>query len=88
MSKMPNAIFYTQVGISVAGLIFSGAMFIIQPHNINVYLPIFTSILFTWIPSPINHLQIQNLENEVSRLSLNSRENSIRTPISNNSPAV
>ena len=34
-------------------------MLIIQPNNTNIYLPIFTSLIFSWVPSPMNNKNIQ-----------------------------
>jgi len=64
-----DILFYSQLAISITGLIFTGTMLIIQPGNNNLYLPIFTSLIFSWVPSPINNKNIQtqldNLNSQV-----------------------
>ena len=37
-----DTLFYSQLAISITGLIFTGTMLIVQPNNTNIYLPIFT----------------------------------------------
>ena len=54
-----DILFYSQLAISITGLIFTGTMLIIQPNNTNIYLPIFTSLIFSWVPSPMNNKNIQ-----------------------------
>ena len=54
MSEMKYLLFYSQLSISVLGIVFCGTMMIIKNDNINIYLPIFTSLIFAWIPSPVN----------------------------------
>jgi hypothetical protein len=49
-----NALFITQALVSFFGLGFSAAM-LIQGRDTATYLPIMTSILFYWTPSPLNH---------------------------------
>jgi hypothetical protein len=45
-------VFYSQLAISALGLLFTGIMTIVdQPHS-SIYLPIFTSLLFVWVPNP------------------------------------
>lgn len=48
-----NTLFYAQLSISVIGLIFTGTMTILSPDKAAVYFPIFTSLIFAWIPTPI-----------------------------------
>ena len=55
-----DTLFYSQLAISITGLIFTGTMLIVQPNNTNIYLPIFTSLIFSWVPSPMNNKNIQN----------------------------
>ena len=55
-----DILFYSQLAISITGLIFTGTMLIVQPNNTNIYLPIFTSLIFSWVPSPMNNKNIQN----------------------------
>ena len=55
-----DALFYSQLAISITGLVFTGAMLVAQPNNINIYLPIFTSLIFSWVPSPLSNKNIQN----------------------------
>ena len=44
--------FYTQMAFSATGLGFSAAM-LLAGKDPSIYLPIFTSILFAWLPSPM-----------------------------------
>jgi hypothetical protein len=60
-----DTLFYSQLSITVVGMIFTGALIIIQPDNLNVYLPIFSSLLFSWLPSPISTRNIQSQLKEV-----------------------
>jgi hypothetical protein len=55
-----DTLFYSQLTITLAGMVFTGALIIIQPNNLNVYLPIFSSLLFSWLPSPISTKNIQS----------------------------
>jgi len=55
-----DILFYSQLAISITGLVFTGTMLIIQPQNSAVYLPIFTSLIFSWVPSPITQKNYQN----------------------------
>ena len=48
-----DIILYLQCSITTIGLIFSGTMLIIG-NNPNIYLPIFSSLIFSWMPSPIS----------------------------------
>ena len=50
---MSNTLFYFQFGISLFGLSVMGALLFNDKQNQNIFLPIFTSIIFAWIPSPI-----------------------------------
>jgi hypothetical protein len=52
-------LFYSQLSITLVGIVFTGVLIIIQPNNLNVYLPIFSSLLFSWLPSPISTKNIQ-----------------------------
>lgn len=53
-----NSIFYFQFLISLIALGFSITMLVVQKENNNIYLPFLTSLVFAWIPSPINtHIQ-------------------------------
>ena len=45
--------FWTQAVFSAVGVTFSAAM-LITGKDPSVYLPIFTSILFAWLPSPMS----------------------------------
>ena len=56
---MEDALFYAQLSFSLLGIIFTGTMAVVQPQNSNIYLPIFTSILFAWVPSPMSAKGIQ-----------------------------
>lgn len=55
-----DILFYSQLAISITGLVFTGAMLIAQPQNSTIYLPIFTSLIFSWVPSPITQKNFQN----------------------------
>lgn len=55
-----DTLFYSQLIITLAGMAFTGALIIIQPDNLNVYLPMFSSLLFSWLPSPISTKNIQS----------------------------
>ncbi len=59
MSSANNSIFYFQFVISLIALGFSITMLVVQKENNNIYLPFLTSLVFAWIPSPIN-TQTQN----------------------------
>jgi hypothetical protein len=52
-------LFYSQLSITLVGMVFTGVLIIVQPNNLNVYLPIFSSLLFSWLPSPISTKNIQ-----------------------------
>jgi len=52
-------LFYSQLSITLIGIVFTGVLIIVQPNNLNVYLPIFSSLLFSWLPSPISTKNIQ-----------------------------
>jgi purine-cytosine permease-like protein len=45
--------FYMQAGFSGLGVVFSATMLLIGKEP-SIYLPIFTSILFSWLPSPLS----------------------------------
>lgn len=74
MTKTNTILFYSQLGISIAGLIFTGSLLIFQENNSQVYLPIFTSIIFAWVPSPLStgntYLKenIKKLEDKINKL--------------------
>ena len=55
-----DTLFYSQLSITLVGMVFTGALIVIQPNNLNVYLPIFSSLLFSWLPSPISTKNIQS----------------------------
>ena len=46
-----DKLFYTQLTMSIIGMIFTGTMLIMDKKT-ETYLPIFTSLLFCWMPSP------------------------------------
>jgi hypothetical protein len=75
-----TVLFYSQLGISIAGLIFTGSLLIFQENNTKVYLPIFTSLIFAWIPSPLSNENtylmenIKKLEDKINILELQSLE--------------
>lgn len=48
-----NKHFWTQTLFSGVGIVFSAGMLMIGKDP-SVYLPIFTSILFAWLPSPMS----------------------------------
>lgn len=52
MSQLSNKIFYAQLGFSLVGVGLSAVMIILNSNNSTVFLPILTSILFSWVPSP------------------------------------
>ena len=54
-----DTLFYSQLSITIVGMVFTGVLIIVQPNNLNVYLPIFSSLLFSWLPSPISTKNIQ-----------------------------
>jgi hypothetical protein len=45
--------FYMQAGFSGVGVVFAAVMLLIGKEP-SIYLPIFTSILFSWLPSPLS----------------------------------
>lgn len=49
-----NAIMLIQACISVFGLAFSATM-LLTGNDAGIYLPVMTSIIFFWCPSPIGH---------------------------------
>ena len=55
-----DTLFYSQLSITLVGIVFTGVLIVIQPNNLNVYLPIFSSLLFSWLPSPISTKSIQS----------------------------
>ena len=52
MSQLSSKVFYAQLGFSIVGIGLSAAMIAINPNNSTVFLPILTSLLFSWVPSP------------------------------------
>ena len=50
----PDVIFISQFIFSLVVLGFTGTMMIVDKENLNIYLPVFTSIAFTWLPSPMS----------------------------------
>ena len=54
MINNKTILFYSQLAISISGLIFTGSLLISQENNSNIYLPIFTSLIFAWVPSPLS----------------------------------
>jgi hypothetical protein len=90
-----NSVFYFQFLISLIALGFSATMLVVQKENNNIYLPFLTSIVFAWIPSPIN-TQNQNIKNsdqeietdidtetESQKLMLNKNKNKNLTSVDN-----
>jgi len=65
-----DTLFYSQLTITLVGIVFTGALIVVQPNNLNVYLPIFSSLLFSWLPSPIStksiNAQIKNVEEKLT----------------------
>ena len=55
-----DTLFYSQLSITLVGIVFTGVLIVVQPNNLNVYLPIFSSLLFSWLPSPISTKNIQS----------------------------
>lgn len=54
-------IFYTQVGFSLLICIFTGFMTIVDKPNMSVYMPIFCSTAFAWMPSPATLLKANKI---------------------------
>jgi hypothetical protein len=50
-----NNLFYAQLSISIIGLSITSALLFIDKQNQNIFLPIFTSLIFAWVPSPITN---------------------------------
>lgn len=67
MIRAKIILFYSQLAISVAGLLFTGSLLITQEENSNVYLPIFTSLIFAWVPSPLSYDNM-GLEENIKQL--------------------
>jgi len=57
-SNHKNVHYYLQAGFSFTGLAFSATMLFVGKDP-SVYLPLFTSILFAWLPSPISSMYNQ-----------------------------
>lgn len=74
LSNNVDIVFYTQLAISITALIFTGAMAVVRPEQSNVYIPIFTSIVFAFIPSPATVSQtnahLSKLTKQVTKLQL------------------
>ena len=51
-SISPTVVFYAQFAVTVIGLTLSSAMIVMNSNNSTVFLPILTSLLFSWLPSP------------------------------------
>jgi len=52
-NTLSKTLFYSQLSISIIGLVFSAIMSVIDKESSAVYVTIFSSLLFAWIPSPI-----------------------------------
>lgn len=48
-----SSIFYAQLGFSLIGITLASVMIIMNTDNSDVFLPILTSLLFSWVPSPM-----------------------------------
>jgi|LakMenEpi03Aug12_release.lakeMendotaPanAssembly.Ray.scaffolds.fasta_scaffold648729_2 hypothetical protein len=70
MNNNNKVILLSQLSISIIGIVFSGAMIIYQPQNVNIYVPLFTSIIFTWIPSPMQKIKLE--EDDIQQFISNS----------------
>lgn len=74
-------IFYFQFGISLVGISVVSALLFTSSENQNIFLPIFTSIIFAWIPSPLSKKskeqdkQVTQSEIEHARLNIQNRSN-------------
>lgn len=62
-----DIVFYTQLAISISALIFTGTMAVVRPDQSNIYIPIFTSIVFAFIPSPATVSQTNATLNKLSK---------------------
>ncbi len=60
-SLSANKHFWTQAIFSGVGVTFSAAM-LMTGKDPSIYLPIFTSILFAWLPSPMSTTQPRDLK--------------------------
>jgi hypothetical protein len=58
-----NNLYYFQCAISLIGLCITGALLFTNAQNQNVYIPIFTSIIFAWVPSPLTHTTSATVSN-------------------------
>jgi hypothetical protein len=54
IARAARRTFWTQVIFSTVGMAFSVSM-LASGRDPSIYLPIFTSILFAWLPSPMHH---------------------------------
>ena len=54
VARAARRTFWTQVIFSTIGMAFSVSM-LATGRDPSIYLPIFTSILFAWLPSPMHH---------------------------------
>ena len=75
-----NNLFYAQLSISILGLSVISALLFVDKQNQNIFLPIFTSVIFAWVPSPItNPSPSQNSGNtEIKQTSSYKMNNSTR----------
>jgi hypothetical protein len=78
MSTNNDTLFYFQFGISLVGIGVVSSLLFISNENQNIFLPIFTSIIFAWIPSPLSKdnktdKKVQPLEIEQARLNIQNR---------------
>jgi hypothetical protein len=62
-----NNLFYAQLTISILGLSITSALLFLNRENQNVFLPIFTSIIFAWVPSPISNTPSSAIETGTSQ---------------------
>lgn len=69
MSYNNNNLFYAQLTISILGLSITSALLFVDKQNQNIFLPIFTSLIFAWVPSPINMTSSNSISNEIKEKS-------------------
>lgn len=65
-----NNLFYSQLAISILGLSITSSLLFIDRENQNIFLPIFTSIIFAWIPSPIT-VPNNKVDDNLKKVSIN-----------------
>ena len=81
MSTSNDQLFYFQFGISLVGISVVSALLFTSSANQNIFLPIFTSIIFAWIPSPLSKKdkaqdkKVTQTEIEQARLNIQNRSN-------------